>query len=158
MYRKILVAVDSSDASAQGLNEAIRLASDQRAQLCLVHVVEPLAAMFYPEAGMFADDLMHALREAGERVLATALARAKKRGITARAALVDNGGYPVANLVLSYAKKWHADLIVIGTHGRRGLSHLLLGSDAETILRSAEVPVLLVRAKPKRTAPKRKPG
>ena len=156
MYRKILAAVDSSDASARGLDEAIRLATDQRAQLCLVHVVEPLAATLYPEAGMFAEDLMRSLREAGAQLLAKAQARAKKRGINARSALIDNGGYPIADLVLSYAKKWHADVIVIGTHGRRGLSHLLLGSDAETILRRADVPVLLVRAKPKARAPARK--
>lgn len=145
MYRKILVAIDDSATSTRALDEAIRLATDQRAQLCIVHAVEPLAATLYPEAGMFADELLASLRDSAKSLLARASARAARRGITARTALIDNGGYPVAQLVLAYAKRWKPGVIVLGTHGRRGLQHLLMGSDAETILREATVPVLLVR-------------
>ena len=145
MYRKILVAIDDSATSTRALDEAIRLATDQRAELCILHVVEPLAATLYPEAGMFADELLASMRESARRLLERAGARATRKGVKARTALVDNGGYPVAQLVLAYAKRWKPGVIVLGTHGRRGLQHLLMGSDAETIVREATMPVLLVR-------------
>jgi nucleotide-binding universal stress UspA family protein len=85
------------------------------------------------------------MRDSATALLARASARAARRGVTARTALIDNGGYPVAQLVLAYAKRWKPGVIVLGTHGRRGLQHLLMGSDAETILRESTVPVLLVR-------------
>jgi nucleotide-binding universal stress UspA family protein len=56
----------------------------------------------------------------------------------------------VADLILKEAKKWPADIIVMGTHGRRGVTHMLLGSDAEAVVRSSLVPVLLVHGERKR--------
>ena len=64
----------------------------------------------------------------------------------ARSALVDNRGFPIADLIVEYAQRWKADVIVLGTHGRRGFSHLLMGSDAESVVRSSTIPVLLVRS------------
>jgi nucleotide-binding universal stress UspA family protein len=146
MYRKILVAVDDSETSMRGLDEGIRLAKNEGAQLCVLHVIEPLAVAMYPEAAAYAEDLFESVREAGKLVVQKAVARAQKRGIVAKAALIDNRGYPIADLIVSYATKWKADVIVLGTHGRRGFNHLLMGSDAESVVRAAPMPVLLVRA------------
>ena len=83
---------------------------------------------------------------------------ALKQGVKAAASLVESRGRPVSDVILDEARKWRADLIVMGTHGRRGVNRLLLGSDAERVLRSAPVPVLLVRPeeRKKRAARKRR--
>ncbi|MCE2946378.1 MAG: universal stress protein [bacterium] len=162
MYRKILVAIDDSETSARGLDEAIKLAKGDTAQLCILHVIEPTALAMYPEAAAYADDLFDMLREAGKEVLQKAVARAAKRGLQARSALIENRGFPIAELIVEYAGRWKADVIVLGTHGRRGFSHLLMGSDAESVVRSSPIPVLLVRSpdgakpgtKPRRPASK----
>jgi len=146
MYKKILVAVDDSATAMRGLDEAIKLAKAGGSQLCVLHVIEPMAVSLYPEAAAYAEDMFDALRDAGKLVLERAQARARKKGVEARSALIDNRGYPVAELIVTYANKWRADVIVLGTHGRRGFSHLLMGSDAESVVRSATMPVLLVRA------------
>ena len=74
-------------------------------------------------------------------------ARAKKAGVGAESRLVEveKYGERVVDAIVDEAKRWRADLIVIGTHGRRGVSHLLLGSVAEGVVRLAPAPVLLVR-------------
>lgn len=60
--------------------------------------------------------------------------------------LLETLGHRVAELIIKQAKKWRADVIVLGTHGRRGLARVLMGSDAEIVVRESPVPVLLVRA------------
>jgi nucleotide-binding universal stress UspA family protein len=147
-YRKILVAVDGSKASAKGLREAIRLAQTEGARLFIVHVVDEypaFAALDGMMAGAPGTDLVPALRQAGKRTLAQAAASAKKAGVPATPVLRENLG-PAAYPIVREAKKVGADLIVLGTHGRRGLRRLVLGSDAEQVVRTASVPVLLVRA------------
>ena len=157
MYRKILAAIDDSEASARGLEQAIRLAKGDGAQLCILHVIEPTALAMYPEAAAYADDLFGLMQDAGKELLTRAVAKAARRGVQARSALVDNRGFPIADLVVEYATGWKADVIVLGTHGRRGLSHLLMGSDAESIVRSSPIPVLLVRS-PEGTAAAPRPA
>jgi nucleotide-binding universal stress UspA family protein len=73
-----------------------------------------------------------------------ASAKAARRGVVARMALVEDRGFPIADLIVEYAGRWKADVIVLGTHGRRGFSHLLMGSDAESVVRLSPIPVLLV--------------
>jgi nucleotide-binding universal stress UspA family protein len=148
-YRKILVAVDGSKAAAKGLREAIRLAKAERAQLVVVHVVDEypaLAALDGMMAGAPGADLVPALRAGGKRVLAKALAVAAKGGLKAKGVLREMLSGPAAYPVVREARRQRADLIVLGTHGRRGVRRLVLGSDAEQVVRTASVPVLLVRA------------
>lgn len=146
MYRRILVAIDDSETAARGLDEAIKLARGDAAQLCIMHVIEPTALAMYPDAAAYADDLFGMLRDAGKALLQKAAAKAARRGVTARMALVEDRGFPIAELVVEHAVAWKADVIVLGTHGRRGFSHLLMGSDAESIVRASPIPVLLVRS------------
>jgi nucleotide-binding universal stress UspA family protein len=85
-------------------------------------------------------------------VLATARKEAEKCGVNAEAVQVASRARPVSDIILSEARRYKADVIVMGTHGRRGLNRLLLGSDAERVLRDSPIPVLLIR----RDAPARR--
>ncbi|PIY07067.1 MAG: universal stress protein, partial [Gallionellales bacterium CG_4_10_14_3_um_filter_54_96] len=82
----------------------------------------------------------------GKRMLDKAAEIATQAGITADSKLVEAAGERIANVITAEAKDWPADLVVIGTHGRSGFSHLLFGSVAEGVVRGASVPVLLVRS------------
>jgi len=94
----------------------------------------------------YIDEYVQALREGGKKLLAGAAARVRKHGIDVEPVLLESVGSRVADLIIKQAKKWRADVIVLGTHGRRGLSRVVMGSDAETVLRETPVPVLLVRS------------
>lgn len=144
-YRRILVAIDGSDAAARGLREAVRLAREQKSQLCIVHVVNE-AVPYTPLAGAPPVNLVPQLIESGRRVLERARAQARKHGVRAKTVLVESTGGEVAPRILAQVRRQRADLVVLGTHGRRGLRRLVLGSDAEHVVRASSVPVLLVRA------------
>jgi nucleotide-binding universal stress UspA family protein len=147
-YKRIFVPVDGSPTSNLGLKEAIRLAKSQRAQLQLVHVLDQrhLAAPV-PEFGSYLENVLPELKKSGRRILDKAQAAVQKHGLKSTTVLIETFTAPAATPLVRQARKWRADLLVIGTHGRRGVSRLLLGSDAEQILRNSPVPVLLVRAK-----------
>jgi nucleotide-binding universal stress UspA family protein len=147
MYERILVPVDGSETSNRGLAEAISLAKLCGAQLRLIHVIDELSfAMTADAYGSYAGELIQALREGGEKVLARCKAEVEAAGLTVDAVLRDQVGGRVCDLVVAEAQSWAANLIVLGTHGRRGVGRVLLGSDAERIVRQASVPVLLVRS------------
>ena len=146
MYQRILVPIDGSAIADHALQEALKLAAG-KAGLRLVYVIEevyPLDAEGY--AYINYDALQQAVRDTGKRVLARAAEKAKRSGITAETALLEVPGERTASVIDREARDWKADLIVIGTHGRSGLSRVLLGSVAEGVVRGASVPVLLVRA------------
>ena len=144
-YKRILVAVDGSAASHKGLREALRLAGREGARLFVLNVVNDFPAMAGLE-GPAAVDLVPLLREGGKRVLARAAAIAKKAGARPTLLMREIVGGLAADAIVREARKQRADLIVLGTHGRRGLRRLVLGSDAEQVVRTSPVPVLLVRA------------
>jgi nucleotide-binding universal stress UspA family protein len=144
-YRRILVAVDGSAAAARGLREAVRLAKAQGAQLCILHVINDFDAYAYTEGAGFGAAALAPLREAGRRILAKAQALAERHAVKSKGVLREITSGPAAGLIVREAKKQGAELIVLGTHGRRGVRRLVLGSDAEQVVRSASVPVLLVR-------------
>jgi nucleotide-binding universal stress UspA family protein len=146
MYKRILVPVDGSPTSNRGLEEAIELARLTGAALRLVHVVDQL--VFVSGAELHAADVMGRLRETGERILAAAKARVEAAGLEATTFLCDTFGVRVSELVSEQARQWNADLIVLGSHGRRGTDRLFMGSDAEQVMRTAPTPVLVVRAAP----------
>jgi len=140
MYQRILVPVDGSGTSARGLEEAIKIGKLCGARLKLLHVVEQL--IYAP--GLHAD-VAPLMREEGERVLARARAQVEAAGLAVETKLFETQSIRLAELVRNEARAWQAELVVIGTHGRRGMSRLLLGSDAEQVLRLSDTPVLLVR-------------
>lgn len=147
MYKHILVAVDGSDTSNLALQEAIKLAKEQQAQLRIVHVVEDIPLNIDTEYAL--DAYQEAMRNMGEAVLSKAEALARESGVTPETKLlqIETLGHRITNLVVEEAQSWPADLIVLGTHGRRGFNHLLLGSVAEGVVRISPQPVLLIRGK-----------
>jgi nucleotide-binding universal stress UspA family protein len=145
MYQKILVPVDASLASIRGLQEAIKLALAEKSTLRLIHVVNEFVfdPVYAPSAAY--EPLLESFRITGQEILAKAQALARQAGVEFQSELIETMGGNVAELILEGARKWPADLIVMGTHGRRGVRRAVLGSDAEMVVRSANVPVLLVR-------------
>ena len=145
MFNRILVPIDGSPTSSAGLDEAIRLAKLTGGRLRLVHVLDELA--FTGGMEVYGAEVLKRLREGGQKVLAEGERVAKAGGMPVETKLFESYGDSLADLVAKEAAEWPADLIVIGTHGRRGLRRALLGSDAEQIARHATVPVLLLRPK-----------
>lgn len=146
MYQRILVPVDGSHTSTLGLQEAIRIAIDQRARLRIIHVVDELVVAQNFDGYFNTGDLLDALRDAGKKAIQNALVLTRKHDLKAEATLFESLGGRISEIIVKEAKKWRADLIVMGTHGRRGVTRMVLGSDAEAILRATPVPVLLVRS------------
>lgn len=146
MYERILVPVDGSNASHAGFNEALALAAEHQSRLRLVHVVDDLISMPIYEGGVFAGELLEHMRKQGRKLLDDYAALCDKKGLEAQTALLEQVGGQAGDLIITHAGEWPADLVVMGTHGRRGLKRLVLGSDAEYVIRHANVPVLLVRA------------
>ena len=152
MYKRILVAIDGSDTSDLALREGIKLAKDQNAMLRLVHVVDvtppPYMATESPLAAQFPlVDYQKALQEAGEKLLATRATTAREAQVNVDTKLVTVGmlGERIYEAIDKESKEWPANLIVIGTEGRRGFQRLMIGSVAEGLVRISTKPVLLIR-------------
>jgi len=148
MYRRILVPLDGSRTSQLGLGEAVKLARSQGSSLRLLHVVDELVLMTAPEMSYNVGDLIEALKEDGRNILEKGAAHARKHGVKVQTSLIETFGSHAADSIIDEAKKWHASLIVLGTHGRRGMKRVVMGSDAEQVVRNAPAPVLLVRSGP----------
>ena len=146
MYQRIMVPVDGSEISRQALQEAIKLAQHFNARLKLVHVVED-ARIFDAEGMVDYAALRAVATKAGEQLLARAKSLAEQAGVAAETALLESGGDRNENVIVAEARQWLAELMVIGTHGRSGVSRLLFGSVAEGVVRGSEMPVLLIRGK-----------
>jgi nucleotide-binding universal stress UspA family protein len=148
MFKRILVPMDGTPTADRGLDQAIKLARSQGATLCLLHVVDERGFIEHFDVGAslaITETLLASLRDRGRKIIDNARAKAAKQGVKARPVLVENIARRVADLIVDNARKCRADLIVMGTHGRRGITRLVMGSDAEGVLRAALVPVLLVR-------------
>lgn len=145
MYKRILVAVDGSSTSDLALDEAIKLGKDQQALIGVVNAVDQ--AVLILETPYVLPEFLEAARKSGEAVLEKARERVAQAGLQVETQLtgVDTFTDRAADLINAEASRWNADLLVIGTHGRRGFNHMLLGSVAEAVIRTAVTPVLLVR-------------
>lgn len=159
MYRRILVPLDGSATSERGLREAIALASGQqeKSRLALLHVVDDFSMLVEMSAVASYQELLEGMRRYGQDVLAKAKAAAADAGIEADSTLREVSQGRIADVIVSEARSASCDLIVMGTHGRRGFSRVAMGSDAEQVVRASPVPVLLVRleeAKPTPSLPK----
>ena len=153
MYQRILVPVDGSATAECGLAEAMQLCKLTGGRLRLIHVVDELSFALSASEGMaFSGDVVDVLRESGTAILGAAADRVRANGLAVDTVLNDSFQGRVCDLVVAQAGSWGADLIVLGTHGRRGVGRLFMGSDAESIVRSATVPVLLLRAVPQAPA------
>ncbi|HUG22739.1 universal stress protein [Piscinibacter sp.] len=145
MYSRILVPIDDSPTARCGLDEAAALARELGSTLHLLNVVDARLLVGEVSAYMPPDQLLNDWRAAGERLVAQAVATARSKGITVDGVVRCDPGWRVCDMILEEAKSWRAELIVMGTHGRRGFKRVAVGSDAELVLRESPVPVLLVR-------------
>jgi nucleotide-binding universal stress UspA family protein len=144
MYDRILVAIDGSRTGDVALTEAVRLAKVHAATLRIVHVIDVVGF----EGDVVPLDDFRALRmKAGRAILDEAAAFSRGAGLRVETRLleIDDSAQRIVEVLAEEAKAWPADLAVIGTHGRRGLNRLMLGSVAEEFARVAAEPVLLVR-------------
>jgi nucleotide-binding universal stress UspA family protein len=145
MYKKILVPVDGSETCRLGLRHAILLAKDQKAALRLLYVVHDYWVADGLQGLVRSDELLNELRERGRTILNDAASSARKEGVESETISIETLMGPIGAAIVEYAEQWPADLIVIGTHGRRGIRRLVMGTDAEYVVRTTPVPVLLVR-------------
>lgn len=145
VYTRILVPLDGSETAWNALESALELAVDMAAELRPIYVVD-VPVLAFDSPGFDPTIIRDAYEQEGQRVTAQAETRMKQHGVAgvARVEEVAGPGEDVAERILLAARDWHADLIVMGTHGRRGLRRLVLGSVAERVLRSTTLPVLLI--------------
>ena len=138
--------IDGSRAAEAGVREAIRLASAHRdATIRLLHVLEPLPPLQGMEV-IITETLLANMTSFGEKILQDARAIVESHGIRAETVFRKRPLQRAADGITAEIRKWKADIVVLGTHGRRGLSRVVLGSDAEMVVRMAAVPVVLIRA------------
>lgn len=141
-FQRLLVPVDGSPTSNKALVAALQTARDSGGTVRLVHVVDELTYLSGFEDSTI---LLEEVRRGGQRVLTAALEMAKAAGAPAETQLIDRPGERLGECIARDARDWRADLIVVGTHGRRGIARVLLGSGAEQAIRLAPVPVLVIR-------------
>ncbi len=149
MYANILVATDGSDLGTRALEHAIALAKALGSKVTVVTVTEPAAVIgggYATVAGTAFDpipELLEAQEEAAKGLLAKAVETAKAAGLDVKTVYV-NDSFP-AEGIISTATSIGADLIVMGSHGRRGFGRLLLGSQTNNVLAHTKIPVLVTR-------------
>jgi len=145
--QQILVPVDGSETSVKALEAAIELARLNRARLRLLYVVDELYYINgFETAKAYYEKALPLMHTDGERLLAQMRSLAEGKGVVCDSVLLESGAGRLCDVVAEHAGQVHADMIVVGSHGRRGLDRALMGSDAEQIVRHAPVPVLVVKA------------
>lgn len=143
-FKRILCPIDFSTFSKAALEEAASLAAGMGSELCLLHAYQNPAYVL-PMSGYVgptADMITRIRKQLGEELEALA-EPVRKQGIKVETLVIE--GVPFHTIV-DHSKEWKADLIVMGTHGRTGLTHALTGSVAERVVRLAPCPVLITRA------------
>lgn len=146
MYQRFLVAFDGSDTSRKALESAIQLARESGGRLRIIHSLDELRYMTPYD---YTVEVLETARAGAKAALAQALELAKGADVPAETALLEGLDLRLGDVVADDARTWRADLVVVGTHGRRGVGRILLGSGAEQIIRFAPVPVLAVRLGPR---------
>ena len=148
MYKRILIATDGSELAKRALEHGLKLAKLVNAEVTIVTVTEPPAIVgggYATMGGVFdvIPELIEAQEAAGRELLATAKTLADREGVTGTTVLVDNS-FPAEGIIAT-AESVGADLIVMGSHGRRGLGRLLVGSQTSNVLAHTKIPVLVTR-------------
>ena len=145
MYQRILVPLDGSATAESGLREALKLATGQNATLFFLHVVDDFRMLVEMSSVRNYEEMLKSMRQYGLEVLAKARHAAELAGVHRESLLREVTNERVADVIVDQAKQHGCDLIVMGTHGRRGFNRIAMGSEAEQVARTSTVPVLLVR-------------
>lgn len=141
-YSKILIAVDSSEYSMKAARKGLELAHQLNAKAALLFVVDKSKAMGNIDAGIMPEQALIVLKKEAEQTLD----QLEKMYNGNELIKFMPEGHPTEEIIKT-AETWEADLIVIGTHGRTGLKHLLMGSVAQQVLHHSKIPVLVVPSK-----------
>jgi len=139
-FQRILIALNGSPISIHAMEVGSELAKSLGAQVALVHVLDPKLAIA-PEGGFSASVILDHFRQDGRRLLKGASQRIGSEPPPWEYLVEGNPGKEIVKC----AEEWHADLIVLGSHGRSGISRAFLGSTAEGVVRHSQTPVLTVR-------------
>jgi nucleotide-binding universal stress UspA family protein len=145
MYQRILVPVDGSATAERGLREAVKLAGGQNTRVLFLHVLDDYTTLSDMTSAAGYEDMLKSLRQYGLDVLSKARQEAEAASVHCETLLREVTGKRISDVIVEQASQHACDLIVMGTHGRRGFSRLTLGSTAEGVARISPVPVLLVR-------------
>ncbi len=147
MFQSILVPTDGSDFSNKAVSTAARLAHSLHAKLLVLHVRSPIESPHHVEGGALTHlggkIVMQEIEDEERKLLDAALEIAAADGTAAEMAFVD--GYSTYDAIIRIAREQHCDLIVMASHGRRGLSGLLIGSETQKVLTHTTIPVLVTR-------------
>ena len=147
MFKRIVIPVDGSATSNKALMVALQMASETGGSVRIIHVIEGTNYSTHAmQSESFPGEFMKPVRNAAQKILDDALELAKPFGAVVDSKLFDTFDGRLADAVGNAATDWQADLIVVGTHGRRGIGRILMGSGAEQIMRQAPIPVLVIRA------------
>ncbi|THF62393.1 universal stress protein [Pseudothauera nasutitermitis] len=149
MYKHILVAIDDSQTSRKALQEAISLARLHNAELEIAHAVDESVLETFSTHGVALADakkIQGALLDSGQSTLDEAVHAAEEAGLKPKRRLLSSGDLHAADQIAKAVVDSGADLLVVGSHGRRGFQRLLLGSVAENLVRKVAVSVLIVRS------------
>ena len=145
IYQRILVPVDGSATAERGLREAVKLAGGQNTRVLFLHVLDDYTTLSDMTSAAGYEDMLKSLRQYGLDVLSKARQEAEAASVHCETLLREVMGKRIADVIVEQAAQHACDLVVMGTHGRRGFSRLTLGSTAEGVARISPVPVLLVR-------------
>jgi nucleotide-binding universal stress UspA family protein len=148
MYKRIFVAIDSSSTAQKALNEAIDLAVKLEAALCIGTALDEAPLSQHGLGlGTYIDleKVKQEMRDVGNALLEKAVAQAKAAGCDPYSILIESEQKRLSDMIIDAAAQWNADLIVMGTHGRRGFERMLVGSVAEHVIRAANTTLMLVR-------------
>lgn len=146
MYDRILVPIDGSETATQGLRSATALAKRLGSRLVLLHVLDDFPMMVEMASVIAYDETLALMRKRAEGVLADAQKSVVTEDVQAETVLKEIRQQAVADAIVEQAREQACGLIVMGTHGLRGFKRAVMGSDAELVVRSSAVPVMLVRA------------
>ncbi|WP_338358846.1 universal stress protein [Yeosuana marina] len=138
-YSKILIAVDSSEYSMNAAKKGLELSHQLNAKVALLYVIDTSKALGNIDAGITAEEALIILKKEAEQTLDELAAM--YNGTSIMKFIPE--GLPSKDIIKT-AEIWEADLIILGTHGRTGLLHLLVGSVAEHIIRHSKTPVMVV--------------
>ncbi len=146
MYSRLLVPLDGSPTASLALQHAAALARLSGATIVLLHVIEEMKhSNGFERPRIYIEEVRPGFRAAGQKMLDEAALWLRQEGVAVETVLLESKGERVSELIAQQALANRCDLVVLGTHGRRGVDRVLMGSDAEQLARIAPVPVMLVR-------------
>ncbi|RZT39105.1 universal stress protein [Cupriavidus agavae] len=146
MYERILVAVDGGPSSELAISQAVGLARELGSEVKILFVVDD-SEFFFDAACIDPQDILRGLMEVGRKALAGAARRFESAGVRVLTELAEKPVSPgnISGTIVARAEQWPADLVVMGTHGRRGVRRLIMGSVSEGVVARSARPVLLIR-------------